>query len=77
MHFELKKVYFFLYVRTLFSFCCLLARAIESTYLGFLCGARSVFQGRRGVCVLGARELSPELSERRTSYSNALFQSGI
>ena len=41
---KIKKVYIFLSARTLFSFCCLLARTIESTYLGFLCGARSVFK---------------------------------
>ena len=73
MRFELKKVYFFLYVRTLFSFCCLLVHAIVFTYLSFSFVALEAFFKVVEVCVLGARELSLELSERCTNSSNALF----
>ena len=69
---EIKKVYIFLSARTLFSFCCLLARTIESTYLGFLCGARSV-QGRGGVCVWGARVESGTLGTMYELFECAFF----
>ena len=72
---EIKKVYIsFFYSYFIFVLCCLLV-TIKSTYLGFLCGARSV-QGRGGVCVCGARVESGTLGTMY-EYLNALFSSAF